>query len=145
MPRIEGQDLGRGIPEPVLTITIINGNLATQGPAVVDSGADLTVVPAGIAAVVGIDFSTLPAPTGDSRGAGGSFEARPVRAKIRWRQWDVCDAFQVAEPGSLDDVLLGREDFFKRFKVSFNWGRTPPILDVDPLAAAPTARSGKRR
>lgn len=95
--------------------------------AVVDSGADTTSVPAEFLEGTPIDVASLPI-VGEGSGAGGKFPYRLCQTEIWWEKWKVCDRFLVLDAGQMGDlpvVLLGREDFFKRFDVSFDWSRTP--------------------
>jgi hypothetical protein len=101
--------------------------------ALIDSGADRTILPGEVlAGHPTIAFDALPELKDGGLGAGGAFKIRECKGILRWREWDICDRFQVAEPGKLEMPLLGREDFFKLFFVRFRWDRTPPIVDIDP-------------
>lgn len=66
--------------------------------------------------------------------------ARVARSGSRWggavsHTWGavICEEFEVAPPGSLPIILLGREEFFTKFRVNFLWHRNPPVFDVDPI------------
>lgn len=138
MPRIEGTKVGilsdgTEIWGPVVLVTIrTDGGIVTTS-AIIDSGADSTVVPCEVLAGLGVDFEKLPA--GESgKGAGGAFERRPMKATLKFRDWTICEEIAVAEPGRLPVVLLGRLDFFQRFVVRFMWHKVPPYVDVDPIA-----------
>jgi hypothetical protein len=41
--------------------------------------------------------------------------------------------------------LLGRDDFFKRFLVRFDWHAKPPWFQVDPVTSSAKKASGRRR
>jgi hypothetical protein len=56
-----------------------------------------------------------------------------------WRTWTLED-FDVAEPGCLPFALLGRNDFFRSFTVSFHWFEDPPWLQLDPGGKRPGAK-----
>jgi hypothetical protein len=118
------------LPIIFVTIHFPGGTRSVPLPAIVDSGADRTVIPAALLVGSGIDFAALPSPS-QSQGAGGGFETRPVDGKVRYRGWDVCEHFLVAEPGKLNYALLGRHDFFERFSVNFSWHRSPPEFFID--------------
>jgi hypothetical protein len=94
----------------------------------VDSGADVTTVPAEFLAGTPIDPTTLP-PGGHSTGIGGKQVPMVISdAEIWWDKWKVCDRFFVLPTGAMGAipfVLLGREDFFMRFNVSFEWSHKP--------------------
>jgi predicted aspartyl protease len=133
MPRIEGIDVGAGRYRPMVEITIElpNGNEG-RGFAIVDSGADETIIPGDIIQALGVKFSDLPA-AGSGTGAGGAFKQGLCKGVIRFRGQEVCTEFTVAEPGKLGAALLGRSDFFSKFVVRFQWHRNPPFMDIDPV------------
>lgn len=150
MPRVVGQKSGtdhhgRDQYTPLVIVTIETGTCIATRPAIIDSGADSTIVPIEFLADCGVDFDKLAKPaTGDkSRGAGGEFDARVMPAKVKWREWLITEEIHVAGPKSLPAVLLGRADFFALFNVRFRWDSDPPFVDVDPLAA-PKAATKKR-
>jgi hypothetical protein len=139
VPHIVGQKVatdhyGHDVYAPIVIVTIeVPGCIATR-PAVIDSGADSTIVPFEFIKDCKIDFATL---SGSNMGvgAGGKFETRLLAARVKYREWVICDEAKVAQPGSgLPLVLLGRADFFAKFLVKFRWDVTPPVVDVDPLA-----------
>jgi len=138
VPRIEGTKFvidpgGQVIFRPIVLVAIVLPNgLRGEGPAIIDSGADMTVVPFEAILGAGIDWDKLP-PGEMGIGAGGAFERRALQASIFYRTWQICDRVDVAAPGMLGSILLGREDFFKKFVVRFAWHKTPPELFVDPI------------
>jgi hypothetical protein len=137
VPRIEGTEVAPGLYRPLVTVELrVNGRVG-RGLAVVDSGADRTMLPADLLVPAGVDFAKLPLASGTHAGAGGNFEVRVGKGEIRFRQWLVCDEFLVAEPGKLGAVLLGRSDFFKLFTVRYSWHRNPPTMDIDPAVPKP--------
>jgi predicted aspartyl protease len=141
MPRIEGtkvgiDPLGRVVYRPIVIVQLEANGLGMQGPAIVDSGADTTMIPAEVAAGLGIDYAKLPNGT-KGKGAGGVLESRPASLTIRYQSWTLTGEVSIAEPKHLDVVLLGRSDFFQRFVVRFNWFKSPPEFHLDP------ANSGK--
>ena len=80
--------------------------------ALIDSGADRTVVPKAVIDALKFDYDKLP-PARDENGdpltgvgASGDFEMRECRAKLRWRQWTVCEQFWVGPAGAVPMVLL---------------------------------------
>jgi Aspartyl protease len=114
-------------------VTIEANGAVGQGMALLDSGADATIVPAEALIGAGIDYASLPV-AGLNRGAGGNFEARIAPARVKFREWVICDQVLVAPAGALPAPLLGRMDFFKLFVVKFSWHRIPPTVDIDPVA-----------
>ena len=145
MPRIEGTKVGtdangREIWRPIIVVSIVLPNgLRGQGPAIIDSGADMTVVPFEAVLGAGLEWDKLP--KGElGLGAGGSFERRPLDAEIYYRTWKICDKVEIAEPGRLDTILLGRHEFFRTFVVRFAWHKIPPEVFIDPIVATPKKR-----
>jgi hypothetical protein len=148
MPRIEGHKLGKNaagadVYAPVLIVTFEVNGVVGQAGAIVDSGADRIIMPAEFAAAVGIEYSKLPAGTAN-HGAGGGFEARLCTGIVKYRDWPICDEFLIAEPNQMPVMLLGRDDFFRRFVVHFNWHRDPPTFDVDPITVPRARKRGAR-
>lgn len=133
MPRIEGIRNAAGGYDPVLIVQVDINGIRLEFPCIADSGADRTIVPAEYIEVLGIEFAKLSQTERQNQGAGGLFDARPCSGRLRWRQWEFCSEFLVAEPGCLPLGLLGRADFFKRFVVRFMWHKVPPTFDVDPV------------
>ena len=149
MPRVEGQRVGTkpdGTPvwAPVLVVDLYCDRGSVSGPAVVDSGADHTVVPFEAIAPTGYKWTDLP--KGKSGiGAGGPYEIRELAGRVQYREWVVCEGLHVAEPGRLPVILLGREDFFARFVVKFTWHKQPPYVDIDPVVVDPARRGARQR
>ena len=107
--------------------------------ALVDSGADRTVVPRFVIDALGVDHRTLPI-LADERGtplkgegADGRFEIRICRGSVRWQGVTICEEFWVT---NAPVVLLGRADFFRRFDVFFDWSATLPYMDIEPAGSA---------
>jgi hypothetical protein len=101
--------------------------------ALVDSGADRTMLPAEfLPASVPYESLTV---LGTGRGVGGEFEIRRCDHEVWFQKWKVCGVFIVIEPGKMPDptVLLGRLDFMKRFTVSFDWHEERGTFDIKPI------------
>jgi hypothetical protein len=112
---------------PGLPIALVraDGTMTPRTPALVDSGCDVTSFPAGWAATLGIDydkcekFSGLTAAGQDDEDDDDKTPRRwppGVDAVIMGRKVHLEAIFR---PG-LPVILLGREDFFQEFKVSFD-------------------------
>jgi hypothetical protein len=125
------------VHSPIVIVSLLFGGLGLDIQAVVDSGADATVVPAEVAAALGIEWDKLP-PGTRGGGVGGACEMRPVTMTIKYKEWNYSGPVMVAEPKYLPVVLLGRTDFFGGFVARFNWFTTPPEFHLDP------ATGGKR-
>lgn len=140
MPRIEGtrigvDGLGRTVYSPIIIVSLIRAGIGLDVQAIVDSGADTTVIPAEVAAAVGIEWAKLPAGA-KGIGVGGSCEMRQVDMTIRYRGWKYSGPVAIAEPKHLPVVLLGRTDFFEGFVARFHWFKAPPEFHLDPAATA---------
>lgn len=122
---------------PLLKVDVVigKGRRSQRVTAMVDSGADRTVVPRLVAEALGVDYNSLKKPVGPDgevlkgQGADGEFEIRVCRGKVRWRMTKICDEFWVADCGM---VLLGRDDFFALFDVMFNWSAANPYMVIEP-------------
>jgi len=141
VPRIPATHVGVGpdgadVFRPIIIVAIEIGAQWIRVPALVDSGADNTLVPSAFVAPLGVDFATLPAGPG-GLGPGGGLDVRPCTGVIRWEREKVVlmTSFLVAEPDKgPDTVLLGRADFFRRYVPRFHWDRDPPVFDLDPVS-----------
>lgn len=138
MPRIEGtkvgvDGLGRTIYSPIVIVSLLFGQLGLDVQAIVDSGADTTVIPAEVAAALGIEWTKLPTGT-KGLGVGGASEMRLVAMTVKYKEWKFSGPVTIAEPKHLPVVLLGRTDFFQSFVVRFHWFKTPPEFHIDPVS-----------
>ena len=141
MPRIPETHAGTGpdgaeIFRPIIIVAIEIGGLVIRVPALVDSGADNTLVPEEFVAPLGVDFRRLAAGPGGV-GPGGGLETRLCPGVMRWEKEKIVlmTSFMVAEPGKgPETVLLGRADFFRLYVPRFHWHKNPPVFDLDPVA-----------
>jgi len=141
VPRIPGTHVGTGpdgaeIFRPIIIVAIEIGGRGIRVPALVDSGADNTLVPEPFVAPLGVDFRKLTAGPG-GLGPGGGLETRLCQGVIRWEKEKIVlmTSFMVAEPGKgPETVLLGRADFFRLYVPRFHWHKNPPVFDLDPVA-----------
>ncbi len=138
MPRVLGYELQPGRFYPIITLTLEYQGRFQQTLAIVDSGADQTMIPAEVIAGLGIDVSRLPkAPP--NIGAGGA-DQRLCDLEVSWRGYVFANRVVVAEAGSLPIALAGRGELFQKFTVRFAWHKVPPYMDLDPIAGyEPTA------
>ena len=128
-----GVAVGPGIYAPLVDLEDRVGPLRAPVVALVDSGADLTQVPANLLTSLGIDYAALPV-VGSGMGAGSSFEIRRCEAELWFERWKICDRFLVSPAGNSPFAMTGRYDFFQRFTVFFDWSRRPPIFDLTPVS-----------
>lgn len=98
--------------------------------ALVDSGADITMIPAEFLPT-SIPYKSLKHPS-IGKGVGGEFEFRICQAEVWFDRWKFADWFAVIEPGKTPELqaLLGRLDFMRRFAVTFDWESDPGIFEV---------------
>lgn len=82
--------------------------------------------------MAGVTFTSLP-PLPEGMSASGKFQKSLGTGTITCLGRVLCDEFEVAPPGALQIILLGREEFFTKFRVNFLWHRNPPVFDVDPI------------
>lgn len=138
MPRFTAQLLApdRHLPLVQIVLRLHSGPLLIP-EALVDSGADTTVLPAESLEGIASYRSLTPLAGGGARGPGGAFEVRRCDGTLAFENTIFARRFAVAEPGALPLPVLGRDDFFRRFAVSFDWYRDPPTFDIDP---GPNAR-----
>lgn len=100
----------------------------------IDSGADSTIIPGEfLTGHPTLQYDDLPVSKGLAGGAGGSFETRKCPGSASWRDVTFCTELLAAQPGALPHPLLGRNDFFQKFIVRFNWNRTPPSMRIDEV------------
>ncbi len=98
--------------------------------AVVDSGADLTTIPAGHLRALGVDVDALPV-IGVAQTAGGLGQQRMGEAILSYTKKRFADRYLVAE--KLHVTILGTGDFFHEFAVNFSgWLLDPPTFRIDP-------------
>jgi hypothetical protein len=122
---------GNDVWTPSIVVDLEYRGKTVRSMAIVDSGADVSLVPAELLETLGISFKDLREVL---RGEGyrGSFEARQSDARLSWRGVTISESTMVVEPHTIPCVLLGRGDFFKRFVVTFDWSAKPPRMRVAP-------------
>lgn len=132
MPRIRGEELSPGVFAPNIDVEFRCNGVGGLLPAIVDSGADKILVPGEFVEAAGVPFASL-APLSAGLGAGGPFPKSLCQGQISYAGRVICTEFEVAPPGLFDVILLGREEFFTKFRVNFLWHRKPPVFDLDPV------------
>jgi hypothetical protein len=147
--RIAATEVRPGLFVPLVTIQLLDiprpdGSTAGwRGLAIVDSGADFSIVPAEILEGAGLKWSKLPEPVQESRGAGGAMKYRRFAGKLVWEGYTVSTLYAVAAPKGVPLPILGRDDFFRLFNVRFRWYKTPPEIEIDP--GVPDKKPSKRK
>jgi hypothetical protein len=100
-------------------------------PAIVDSGADDTTLPAALLQAHGIGWNKLkPALVPFTQGVGGTVEQRVCPASGRYGGRLFCKRVLVVR--ELNMSVVGRSDFFQTFSVDFGpWNEDPPGVDIE--------------
>ena len=103
---------------PMAPITFINGSREFSTLALVDSGAERGLISTTIAEELGIDWYSLPKYTGLTTSGGFTFHIFPkVHTEIFGHEF-LMD-INIAEGISPFRCILGRKDFFRRAKITF--------------------------
>lgn len=148
MSRLAATRIGQ-VYLPLITVRLVAetpvGTAELLPFAMLDSGADTTLIPAEVMEALGVAWSTIPAAGQVGGGAGGQFETRVALGFVEWDGMRICNSLLVAAPGSLPGPLLGRADFFTKCSVRFNWHRVPPDFDVAQLLAPRRIRRASKR
>jgi len=108
-----------------------NSALNINAVALVDSGADCSVIPMGLAEVLNLD---LTGPRQDSFGFGGKIECIESFVTILIRQHHERYEFKIPVLISSDDscpIIMGRDRFFEKFKITFDGKKQKLILKRD--------------
>lgn len=129
---------GDPTPKPLLRVTL-PGRPPVIVAALVDSGADRSAIPLGLARAVGIPYD--PAKPIQSRGAGGTFDQFEATAEVLLES--EIGPIRLDRP-TLNDhipfILLGRDDFFRAYVVRFD--QRAMTMEFQPYVPSP--RKSKR-
>jgi Aspartyl protease len=118
---------------PYVTVVLEHGSREFETLALVDSGADFSMLPREVAEVLGFDVDALPGPSLPFSGAGSGGRgkeieldflipyARPGPLRIRRHPFVVMTG---GKEGQTKDVLLGRHPLFHDFNFDFRMGYT---------------------
>lgn len=108
------------IHSPSVPITLTCPKDSMDVVALVDSGADTSAIPRGIAEILGLDLS---GEREDIIGIGGKSPAVKTSARITIQKGHERYSFSLAVYVLLEEedfpVLLGRQDFFENFDMTF--------------------------
>ena len=107
---------------PAIPITLSGPKEVIDVVGVLDSGADFSAMPQDMAEVLGLDLTGKREPIG---GIGGERDAVKSHVMLRVENRHETYAFRMSVfvvDGLEDDfpVLIGRVDFFDKFKIAFN-------------------------
>ena len=97
-----------------------NSAFKINAVALVDSGADCSVIPMGLAEVLNVDLS---GPKQDSFGLGGKIECIESNVTVTLKQNHEKYEFRIPVLVTSDDscpIILGRNRFFEKFKITFD-------------------------
>ena len=132
MPRVLATPGSGGRWYPFLRIRLKAGPNQEYATAMLDSGADESSIPANLLTVLGVKKSTLQ-PAGQMSGiANLPLPYFKAHVQMFWKNWKIADEIGVLPAHT--PILLGRNDFFARFVVTFDWSHNPPIMDINPVA-----------
>lgn len=114
---------------PLLDIDVSHGRQTRRVKALVDSGTELTIMDAELAGVLGIESAGRQ--TAIIRAFASAKEAflAPVSVAVPGFNEILRTTILVA-PDSEFDVILGQDDFFRRFLVKFEKSKNKFYLDV---------------
>lgn len=108
---------------PVVRIRLLHGVRQVQVLAIVDSGADSSLMDAGYAAVLGLDQANAKLSTSGVAGGGTlqclSWPTAPVEIQFGHNRFPFVGQFAVFPANTDGDNLLGRSDFFQQYIVQF--------------------------
>ena len=149
MTKFEASELGNGALGPLIEISISLEDYEPKGTgfALVDSGADITVLPFEVLIPVGVKWDNLPPSPHGSQGLGGSVETRHINGTISHKGTTFYNGdIPVLQPGSgISGPILGRADFFTTFGVVFEWHKDPPVFHVNSLEKRKSLRGRRKR
>jgi hypothetical protein len=133
--------IGGGVYLPVVPLLIERSGRQLKTTGIVDTGADLTVMPAELLEALGTSWEELASNAGTSmtaQGVSGKFDLLDSGARIRSFGREVTRHAMVAAPGGLHVIVLGRGDFLRQFKVTLDWTKTHPRFELVAASVAKT-------
>jgi hypothetical protein len=104
---------------PLVKIEVSSRDRSEKFMGLVDSGTDITMIDVEIAELLGIDVSSLETASafGIGEGIHKAFLGEVILAVPEFEEKIVCNVLFVEKLGF--QVILGQQDFFRRFIVSF--------------------------
>lgn len=114
------------IKSPSIPVTLFGSGGRYQFIALLDSGADISVVPREVAELLGLDMS---GPQEEARGIGGKVPAVETKIQVEVGRPHETYTFTIpvkviltpsAESDQELPILLGRAGFFDEFVITFN-------------------------
>ena len=105
---------------PIIPITLRGKEKQLDVMALLDSGADYTAIPKGIAEYIGMDLSKK---AETIVGVGGKIQAIPSRVMINIQHghesYSISAEVRVLDVDDKFPMLIGRKDFFEKFEITF--------------------------
>ncbi len=128
------------VQRPEITMTIIGPQRQLECDALVDTGADTTVLPVSVARTLRIPLA--PSTRGGTAFRGGKFPL--LRGSVRFQigsgdaivRWAVNCFFAEFESKRQETLVLGQADFLEYFRATFDWEKG--MLTLDPNGRFPT-------
>jgi predicted aspartyl protease len=110
---------------PTIPVTLMGPDDSIDIVAILDSGADISVLPLEVGEQLGLDLTKNRSPCG---GIGGEVDTAEDHVRIRLAQGHENYTFDIPVKVVLDSsssipVLLGREGFFEKFEITFDENR----------------------
>jgi predicted aspartyl protease len=110
---------------PTIPVTLMGPDDSIDIVAILDSGADISVLPLEVGEQLGLDLTKNRSPCG---GIGGEVDTAEDHVRIRPAQGHENYTFDIPVKVVLDSsssipVLLGREGFFEKFEITFDENR----------------------
>lgn len=107
------------VARPFLPVTIRYGQAEIQTMALLDSGADINVMPYQLGLELGADWDA-PSVIEDLQGLGGGVQAKRIVADLHVESWpSIGQIFAWARDDEIP-VILGQIDFFQNVNVCFH-------------------------
>jgi len=112
---------GTSVRIPSIPVTLVGPRESIELIALMDSGADISVIPREVAEVLGLDLS---GETESVFGLGGSVRAIPLQINMVIEKGHECYRLNIPIKVVLDKYdfppLLGRAGFFEEFEITLN-------------------------
>jgi hypothetical protein len=122
--RIPAVEIAPGMFMPLVDVHTVVLGVRLQFTALVDSGADRTMVPAAMLDALGIDVRSLP-PGTPSLGANGTrISTKKFDTELSYRGRVFATTVSVLP--QLPLPVVGRDDFMRKFTVHMHWNDNPP-------------------
>jgi len=115
---------GRTVKSPSILVTLVGGGIHYGVVGLLDSGADVSVIPKDLADLLGLDLHDKP--IDQSRGIGGRVRSIRtsmhviVEAKRAHERFQLTIPVNVILDGEAPPLLLGRAGFFENFVITFD-------------------------